>query len=62
MDLVSAAPSRKVVRMSIGTLKNLAITENDNSLTGNSLFISIYYSCFYDIFILFSFIIYGTIE
>ena len=33
VDLVSAAPSRKVVRMSIGTLKNLASTENDNSLT-----------------------------
>ena len=33
VDLVSAAPSRKVVRMSLGTLKNLASTENDNSLT-----------------------------
>jgi hypothetical protein len=33
VDLVSAAPSRKVVRMSLGTLKNLAYTENDNSLT-----------------------------
>ena len=33
VDLVSAAPSRKVVRMSLGTLKNLAITESDNALT-----------------------------
>eukprot|EP00596_Hydrurales_sp_CCMP1899_P003973 CAMPEP_0119035284 /NCGR_PEP_ID=MMETSP1177-20130426/2213_1 /TAXON_ID=2985 /ORGANISM="Ochromonas sp, Strain CCMP1899" /LENGTH=451 /DNA_ID=CAMNT_0006993307 /DNA_START=122 /DNA_END=1477 /DNA_ORIENTATION=+ len=32
-DLVCAAPSRKVVRMSIATLRNLACTENDDVLT-----------------------------
>jgi hypothetical protein len=33
VDLVAAAPSRKTVRMAIGTLKSLAATESDNSLT-----------------------------
>lgn len=33
VDLLAAAPSRKVVRMSIGTLKNLAASEDDTCLT-----------------------------
>jgi len=33
VELVAAAPSRKVVRMSIGALKNLALTESDKALT-----------------------------
>lgn len=33
VDLISAAPSRKVVRMSVGALKNLAATGDDDALT-----------------------------
>jgi hypothetical protein len=33
VDLMSSAPSRKVVRMAVATLKNLAETQNDDVLT-----------------------------
>lgn len=33
VELIASAPSRKVVRMSVGTLCNLAATENDDVLT-----------------------------
>lgn len=33
VELVAAAPSRKVVRMSVGALRNLVLTESDKALT-----------------------------